>query len=301
MMSIDLYRLEVFASIVRHQSVTKACQELHSTQSALSQHLKVLREQFGEISERKGRHIEITERGYAFSRDIEPILSQAAALEKKYGRALRGSLTLGATLGPSKSLLPALMKQFERDHPTVEASVKIGPSVEISKLVLNAKVELAVIANPFLTPLLAMEWFRKEKLVGFVATDHPLARRKQIGADQFAALPLIIRGGRNSRNSTDEFLSALMAKGVRPNVLKRLETANAVVAAVKNGAGVGILYYDVIKAEVEQATIKILRVAGLDLKASSYIVYLKNQPLSRNAQDFLAILLAARSDDGASN
>jgi DNA-binding transcriptional LysR family regulator len=297
---MNLHQLEVFAAIVKHLSVTRAAQELHSSQSALSQHLKILRQQFGELSKPKGRCIEITERGRTFGIDIESILSQIAALEKKYGTGGTVTLTLGATLGPSSSVLPALIQQFERDHPKVAVSCTIGTSLEIAKLVLNAKVELAVIANPFLSPLLEMEWFRKESLAAFVTNDHPLARRKQIGADEFGALPLIIRGGESSRNLTDEILCALMAKGVEPNVLKRLESPNSVIAAVKNGAGVGILYYNVIKPAVEMGQFKILTLTGLDLTSSSYIVYAKKKSLSNNAQSFLALLRAARSDGRSS-
>jgi hypothetical protein len=142
-----------------------------------------------------------------------------------------------------------------------------GASQEIVKLILNAKIELAVMASPFLSPLLEMEWFRKERLAAFVANDHPLARRKQIGRDEFAVLPLIIRGRPNQRNRTDEFLCALFAQGVRANIHERLESAKAVMTAVKNGVGVGILYYDVIKSELDRGQFKILRLTG----ARSYL------------------------------
>jgi DNA-binding transcriptional LysR family regulator len=295
MLSINIHRLEVFASVVKHLSVTKAAQELGFSQSALSQHLKILRHQFGELSKQIGRRIVITERGRVFLKEIEPLLSQANALEKRYGAVRTAILSVGSTLGPSSSALPALIKQFETDHPKVAVSLKIGSSLEISKLVRSAKVELAVIANPFLSPLLDMEWFRKERLAVFVATDHPLAKRKQIGADEFAALPLIIRGGEISRNLTDEILCALTTRGVKLNVGERFESPNSVMAAVRDGAGVGVLNYDLIKPAMESGEFKILTLTRLDLTSSSYIVYAKKKSLSNDAQDFLALLRAARS------
>src|SRR5688500_1223178 len=109
---MTLHQLEVFASIVRSLNVTKASKDLHSSQSALSQHLKAIREQFGKLTEKQGRHIEITDRGQAFFLDIEPILSQVAAVRKKYGLGPAAMLSLGATLAPSCSVFPALIERF---------------------------------------------------------------------------------------------------------------------------------------------------------------------------------------------
>lgn len=294
---MTLHQLEVFASIVRSLNVTKASKELHSSQSALSQHLKALREQFGKLTEKKGRHIKITDRGQAFFLDIEPILSQIAAVQKKYGPGISKTLNIGVTSGPSRSLLPSLMERFKNAHPKVEVSLKVGPSHYIAKLILDGKLELAVIARPFVSPLLAVEWYRKERLAVFVAQDHPAAAKRQVTAKEFTALPLIVRGGQNDRSWTDEFLCALMAKGFSPNLLKRLVSADAVKAAVRKREGLGILYYDVIKPELDRNEFRIITLLGIDLSTSSYIVYAKKPPLSTSAKDFLTLLHAARHDD----
>jgi DNA-binding transcriptional LysR family regulator len=173
-------------------------------------------------------------------------------------------------------------------------SLKAGTSLEIEALVLDASVELAIIADPLRSPLLEMELFRKAILSVFVAPDHPLAKRKKIDPRELTALPLIIRGGRNSRNWTDELLRGLITTGLKPNVRMRLESPDLVKAAVRNGAGAGILYRDVIDVEVQRGMFKVLEVTGVDLTCSSYIVYSKEKPLSRRAQDFLTILRAAR-------
>ena len=120
------------------------------------------------------------------------------------------------------------------------------------------------------------------------------AKRKKIDAGEPTALPLIIKGGRNSRNWTDEFLRGLITTGLKPNVRMRLESPDLVKAAVRNGAGAGILYRDVIDVEVQRGMFKVLEVTGVDLTCSSYIVYSKEKPLSRSAQGFLTIPRAAR-------
>jgi DNA-binding transcriptional LysR family regulator len=292
---MNLYRAEVFASIVKHRSVTKASQELHSSQSALSQHLKILRQQFGNLYEKKGRHIKITERGRDFAHDLEPLFSGILAFKKKYDVGYRDTLTVGSSLGPFASALPALIKKFKGYYPHVTMELTIRSSVEIEKLVLNGKAELAVIANPSHAPSLDIEWLRKESLALFVTNNHPWASRIHLGADDFAKLPLIITGGQNDRNSTEHLLGALMARGIKPNVTERLQSANAVMVAVKKGAGAGILYYDTIKLKVNQGEFKVLTFNGIDLSSNSYIIRAKKQVLSNSALDFLTLLRAAKS------
>jgi DNA-binding transcriptional LysR family regulator len=68
----------------------------------------------------------------------------------------------------------------------------------------------------------------------------------------------------------------------------------AVKAAVRQGMGVGMGFEDTIKAEVKAGELKILRVCGLQLETSSFIVYSKQRPLSPLAQEFLELLRAER-------
>lgn len=292
---MNLYRVEVFASIARHLSVTKAAQELHSSQSALSQHLRILRQQFGNLCQMKGRGIEITERGRHFANDLVPLFSRISAFEKKYDVGPGEVLVIGSNPGLSVSLLPPLIKTFEKDHPKATLELTIRSSLEIEKLVLDGKIELAVIANPSHSPLLGIEWLRKERLALFVANNHALASRKNIRADEIATIPLIIKGERRGRISTDDLLDALMSRSIKPNVIERLKSANAVMAAVKKGAGAGILYFDTIKLKVNQGEFKVLAFKGIELSSNSYIIRAKKKTLSSSALDFLTLLHATKS------
>jgi DNA-binding transcriptional LysR family regulator len=66
---------------------------------------------------------------------------------------------------------------------------------------------------------------------------------------------------------------------------------------VARGAGVGILYHDAIKQEIDRGEFKPVKIPGLDLQRRSYIVYSKEKPLSRVAQEFLALLRDSKAGD----
>jgi DNA-binding transcriptional LysR family regulator len=77
----------------------------------------------------------------------------------------------------------------------------------------------------------------------------------------------------------------------------RCESPEALKTAVRSGAGVGILFYDSIREEVRRTEFVVVKLAGIELKSRSYIVYSKKKPLSKPAQEFLALLRASRHID----
>jgi len=68
------------------------------------------------------------------------------------------------------------------------------------------------------------------------------------------------------------------------------ETAEAVKAAVKRRMGFGILYRDLVQADIQRGDLRIIRVPGLEMHTDSFIIYPKQKPLSSDAKDFLALL-----------
>ena len=78
-----------FAAVAKHLNVTKAANNLHVSQPSLSKHLKALEDRFNlRLFIRHAKGIRLTDDGYQFFQDIEPILVQ---LEKINQRYLNGS------------------------------------------------------------------------------------------------------------------------------------------------------------------------------------------------------------------
>jgi hypothetical protein len=69
-----------------------------------------------------------------------------------------------------------------------------------------------------------------------------------------------------------------------------------IIAAVRQGMGVGIAFADSIKLEIDAGEFKALKVDGFEVEAESFIVYAKNRPLSPIGREFLELLREARTD-----
>ena len=148
---MSLHQLQVFDSVVRHGSLTKASEQTHCVPSALSRHLKAFQDEYGTLLHANGRGVEVTERGWAFYHELEPLLSQLATACDKYCVSTKSaqakSLVIGGSRGASKSVLPSLITRFKKAHPTVEIELKAGASPDVQDLALKSEVDLALISE----------------------------------------------------------------------------------------------------------------------------------------------------------
>ena len=82
---MTLHQLKIFESVARHLNVTRASQELHMSQPAVSQQLKLLEQQCdARFIVRIGQGMELTERGRAFLDAIRSIVAQAEKIESTF-------------------------------------------------------------------------------------------------------------------------------------------------------------------------------------------------------------------------
>jgi Transcriptional regulator len=94
-----------------------------------------------------GRGIELTRSGRTYLNEVLPIFWQFQALQEKYTPS-QESITIAASYRPSKYLLPVLMTEFSKKHPSANLTLRTRSSREIEKLLLESKVDLAITTNP---------------------------------------------------------------------------------------------------------------------------------------------------------
>ena len=292
-----------FATVGKHGNVSKAAQELHTSQPAVTRQLHLLQLAYKtQLYERTGRGIRLTEAGSLFLKDINTILRQVERLEtrlKGFAAPARKitSLKIGGGHNVSTHLLPLLLAQFRKSHPDVELDLKSHPSRVIENLVARGKLEIGLITHPARISDVALEPFRKRSLVAVVCAQNPLARKKAITVSDLAQLPLVIRGAHEAKNNRTIF-SLIERHGWKPNVIMHCDSSEAVRTAVRETMGVGFLYEDLVKVAGHE-DFKTLKLTGVRLGTQIFIAYPKDKALSPPAQDFLLLLRQWR--DGTMN
>jgi LysR family transcriptional regulator, low CO2-responsive transcriptional regulator len=138
-----------------------------------------------------------------------------------------------------------------------------------------------------------MESYRNEPLIAFVRANHPLAQSKELKISEIGAFSLIIRNRKEGQSRTETELAVFAKNGTSLKITMRCATPEAVKETVRHGASIGILYGDAVKREIDQGEFKAIRIKGFDVTRQTYVVYLKERPLSSLAREFLSLLRAS--------
>jgi DNA-binding transcriptional LysR family regulator len=288
---LTLHQLKIFSSIAKFLNITKASAELHISQPSVSQQVRLLQEEYGaKLYQKNGRGIKLTEEGRLFLKEIEPILAQVDLLKTKFGaHPQEGSLRIGGSHSPSASFLPLLASLFRETHPDTKVTFRTHNSDVLERMVLDSEVEVAVVTNSSALPHLIYEPCRQEELVFFASPEHPLARRKRQSLAEVANAPLVVfKKGRLL--AFEKILRQIEGQGLTWNVAMYCESSDALKAAVKARMGLGIIYRDLVQAEINRREFKMLSVPGLNTHSESHIIYHQDKPLSVNARAFLTLV-----------
>src|SRR5262244_4631744 len=290
----------IFSAVARHLNITRASQELHISQPSVSQHLKLLEEDYNvKLFTKSKRGIVLTESGNLFLTKLMPILAQLDELKKAFvnesTKSQVDSLVIGGTYGPSALLLPSLTGIFRRNYPRVELVLRSANRPYMERLVLSSEVDIALITGRPRSSNLVVEPYRKEKLVAFVARNHVVANKRELSVVDFARVPLVIHGTKNSSNKVVSTLRDLQRKGLDPVVAVRCESPDAVKTAVRKKIGIGILYQDAVRHDLAKGEFIGVKLRGVKLEAESFVIRHRDKSPSAAALGFLRLLYSWRT------
>jgi len=141
---MTLHQLKIFESVARHLNVTKASHELHMSQPAVSQQLKLLEQQCdARFIVRIGQGMELTERGKVFLDAIRPIVAQVADVEStfkvKSDEKKSSFLTVGGSRSHSVAVLPEILRAFKQNHPWVQFVLESNDSGTMEQRVFKCR------------------------------------------------------------------------------------------------------------------------------------------------------------------
>jgi len=285
---MTLYQLRIFEAVARHLNITQAALELHASQPAVSQQLKLLEENYGtHFLARHSHGVKLTDKGREFLETIQPVLAQLEDIDRKFKQKQNGKtlqcLAVGGSHNVSVRVLPRLLKTFRETHPAVQFMLASNESAVIENQLFNGELEIAIISNPSHNTEFVYEPYDQMEVVAFCLPTHPIAG-KTLSLKELTRYPLIARsGGRIEK--------VLAAQGPDMSVTLRCEMSEAVKAAVRMGMGIGILYKSAVARRLANGNLKMVHVPELKaLGIKSYIVYDRRRLLSPIAEEFLELL-----------
>ena len=285
---MTLYQLKIFEAVARHLNITQAALELHASQPAVSQQLKLLEENYeARFLVRHSHGVKLTDKGEAFLKAITPVLAQLEDIEHRFkGNENAKSpqcLAVGGSHNVSVRVLTKLLRTFKDSHPATQFMLAANESSVIEKQLLNSELDIGVITNPSYVAQFIYEPYNQMGVVACCVPTNAVAG-KMLSLRELAEYPLIVKTG-------GMIESVLTSQGYRMNFTLRCEVSEAVKAAVRMGMGIGVVYQNAIARNIARGDLKLINVPELkEIGIQSFIVYDGRKPLSSIAQDFLALL-----------
>ncbi|WP_353572363.1 LysR family transcriptional regulator [Candidatus Albibeggiatoa sp. nov. BB20] len=257
-------RLQVFHTVARLLSFTKAAEALHMTQPAVTFQVRQLEEYFNtRLFDRTHNRITLTEVGervYEYAEKIFEHYSQMENAVKEMTGDVNGVLMIGASTTIAEYMLPTLLGDFKIKYPDVRIRLKVSNTDEIVSMVENNIIDLGVVEAPVSNKSLAVELCRLDELVAIISPDHPLSHKTEITPKELAEYPYISREeGSGTREVITEYLSSESLSIYDMNIVMELGSSEAIKGAVTSGMGVAILSRAAIQKELQLNTLKQLQ------------------------------------------
>jgi DNA-binding transcriptional LysR family regulator len=148
-MNYTLNQLQVFLKVVQFESVTKAAEELHLTQPAVSIQLKNFQDQFDvALTEVIGRRIYITAFGREIAAAAEKIIEEVQAINYmtlEYKGQLTGRLKI-SSVSTGKYVMPYFLSDFMNDHSGVELSIDVTNKKKVLESLEKNEIDFALVS-----------------------------------------------------------------------------------------------------------------------------------------------------------
>lgn len=241
---MDLRRLSAFVKIVDMGSLTRAADNLHVAQPALSQQVAALEAHFRQrLLVRSKRGVVPTEAGRALYRHAQIILRQLgqAHAEVSLGaQAIVGSVSIGlAPYSAGTGLALPLLQRVRERHPGIILHINENFGGVISELVMTGKMDMALIYQPGPIKGVKFEPMFEEELYVLASPQIGTGREKTLPLSALDGVPLLLP----SRIHTIRRLvdTAFERYGLTPNVVAEIESATTLASAVDAGIGATIL------------------------------------------------------------
>lgn len=286
-MNYTLNQLQIFLKVCETASITRAAEELHLTQPAVSIQLKNFQQQFDiPLVEVLNKRLFVTAFGKEIKAAARTILEAVDAIEQKtlaYQGQLAGSVKI-SVVSTGKYVIPYFLSDFLKEHKGVDLTLDVTNKARVIESLEKNEVDFSLVSVLPATLKLNKVELMQNKLFVVGNRDRKFSK-KLYDRTIFEDIPLIYREeGSGTRYVMEKFI----AKNKLP-VKKKLElTSNeAVKQAVIAGLGYSIMPLIGIRNELNNGQLQIIPVKGFPIKSIWNLIWLANKKLSPVSTAFL--------------
>jgi LysR family hydrogen peroxide-inducible transcriptional activator len=192
---MDIHQLRYFAEVAKIKNFTRAAENCHVAQPALSQQIRKLEQLLDlKLLKRLPRGAELTSEGEILLPYVLKVLHAVKESEEVAAelRGLsRGSIKILSLPSACVYLLPPKIAAFRRDHPGIDIILEEKIATDIPELVLSGDFDLGVTQTAHPVPGMSRALIHEEDLLLAVPQGHPLSSKQECDLAEAANEPFV--------------------------------------------------------------------------------------------------------------
>lgn len=294
---MELRHLRYFEAVARHSHVTRAAEELHIAQPALSKQISQLEQELEvALFDRIGRNVRLTEAGEALLPYVRTVLKEVeaarAAMAERVGLR-RGRASVGTPPTISTQLLPRALAAFHRHYPGIELRLHEAGVQTLLEQLEAGVADMAVVTLPVDDhPALSVTELFSEALVVVVGSNHPLASQPSVTIGDLEHEAWVLSP--ENYELREAALTACRRAGFTPRVVLDGGEMDTLLRLVEADVGIALVPRLAVHTG---GGLAILRVSDQQLQRSVGLVWRADRPASPAARALREFLVTELCTD----
>ncbi|EHG0871054.1 LysR family transcriptional regulator [Listeria monocytogenes] len=291
---MELRQLKYFMEVARVEHMTKASENLHVAQSAVSRQITKLEEELGvHLFDRVGRNMQLTSVGQDFLKQAAIALNElqkAEALVTEYTDPAKGTVRVGLPNSLSTKVLPSVISTFREKYPQITYQFMEGTNEELTEMLLSGVLDMTFLSPaPESSEQIEAIRFFDEKLKLIVPKTHPLAENftvslKELASEKFVLYP-------EDFDLYKIVTKAANKKGFEPQIAFQSRDFYTIQGLVGAGLGISILPEMILDGAIFKET-KSIALRDKELRRSVGIITTKKRNLSPSENLFRSFIIS---------
>ena len=269
---------------------TKAAEQLHMTQPAISLAIKELEQYYGvRLFDRIGRRLKITDSGKLFLQYAIHITDLFDDMETGLRDwDSKGILRVGASITIGSQFMPGYVKAYSEICPGIDVRVVVEQSDTLEHKILTNALDFALIEGIPRDPRIIAEAYMQDQLSVLCSADKGWKQGQTISRQEFKKQRFLLREKGSGTRDVFDRVTAQAGIHITP-AWEAMSTSTLINAAI-TGLGIAVLPSRMIQPALDSGQIITVNVEGLDFKRNFYVIRHKDKFLMPSAEKFIALV-----------
>jgi len=268
--------LLTFVTVSKEKNFTRAAEQLHLSQSAVSREIETLEKEYGaKLFDRTNKYVRLTKAGEILYHHAENILIQqdrAKRLIYDLTHMASGGLSIGSGYTFGEYILPWIISDFRHTYPLVTPKITIMNSKRISTQVHCRELDLGIVEGDLKPEDLVVKPFAQDEMMVIVPSTHRLSNKSEVDFASLESETWILREtGSGTREVTERVFSKV---GFCPLSIMEFGSSQIIKESVEAGLGISLISKWVIRKEIDYGLLHALRIKEHPIVRNfSYVIH----------------------------